>query len=84
MKYQGIMRFSGFQTEMQIGQIGFGTTTFAATYFDGPGGMLDASAVFPSVEGLGRTLAKGELVFVDISYGCGGYHTDKTQIYSFD
>lgn len=83
MNYQGIVRFSGFQTEMQIGQIGFGTTTLAATCFDGPGGMLGASAVIPSVGGRDRTLAKGDLVFVDIGYGCGGYHTDKTQVYSF-
>ncbi|MDE2518813.1 MAG: Xaa-Pro peptidase family protein [Methanocorpusculum sp.] len=83
MSYQGVVRFSGFGTEMQIGQIGFGTTTLAATCFDGPGGMLGASPVIPSVGSRDRILTKGDLVFVDIGYGYCGYHTDKTQVYSF-
>ena len=83
LHYQGVVRFSGFGTEMQIGQMGFGTTTLVATCFDGPGGMQGASAVVPSVGGRDRLLAKGDLVFVDIGYGYNGYHTDKTQVYSF-
>lgn len=78
MDHQGLMRFVGFGTEMQIGQVGFGTTTLVPTCFDGPGGMMGASAGLPSVGGRDRTLAKGDMVFVDI-----GYHTDKTQVYSF-
>lgn len=83
MNYQGVVRFSGFGTEMQIGQMGFGTTTLTATCFDGPGGMRGASSVIPSVGSRDRVLTKGDLVFVDIGYGYCGYHTDKTQVYSF-
>lgn len=49
MNHQGIVRLSGFGTEMQIGQIGFGTTTLAPTSFDGPSGMRGVSAIVPSV-----------------------------------
>ena len=45
--------------------------------------MLGASAIVPSVGSRDRLLAKGDLVFVDIGYGYNGYHTDKTQVYSF-
>lgn len=83
MDHQGLVRFAGFGTEMQIGQVGFGTTTLVPTCFDGPGGMMGASAGLPSVGGRDRTLAKGDMVFVDIGYGYCGYHTDKTQVYSF-
>ncbi|MDR0980646.1 MAG: Xaa-Pro peptidase family protein [Methanocalculaceae archaeon] len=83
MNHQGVVRFAGFETEMQIGQAGFGTTTLVPTCFDGPGGMMGASAAIPSVGGRDRILAKGDMVFVDIGYGYCGYHTDKTQVYSF-
>ncbi|MDV0442226.1 Xaa-Pro peptidase family protein [Methanorbis furvi] len=83
MNYQGIVRFSGFGTEMQIGQIAFGTQTLEPTNFDGPGGMGGMSAAIPSVGSRKRVLGRGDMVFVDIGYGIGGYHTDKTQVYSF-
>lgn len=82
--HHGLVRFSGFGSEMQLGQIGFGTNTLAPTNFDGPGGMLGMSAAVPSVGGRDRRLRKGDMVFVDIGFGCMGYHTDKTQIYSFN
>ena len=81
--YQGISRFSMFQTEMVVGQIGFGESSLYPTSFDGPGGAL---GMYPSVPLLGsrdRKLKKGDLVFVDIAYGINGYHSDKTQIYMF-
>lgn len=81
--HQGITRFMGFGIEMQIGQGGFGTNSLAATNFDGPGGMLGMAACVPSCGNSDRKLAKGDLVFVDIGFGRMGYHTDKTQIYSF-
>ncbi len=81
--HHGLVRFSGFGSEMQLGQIGFGTSTLTPTNFDGPGGMLGMSASVPSVGGRDRCLRNGDLVFVDIGFGCMGYHTDKTQLYSF-
>lgn len=82
--HQGITRFMGFGIEMQIGQGGFGTNSLAPTNFDGPGGMLGMAACVPSCGNSDRKLAKGDLVFVDIGFGRMGYHTDKTQIYSFE
>jgi Xaa-Pro aminopeptidase len=81
--HQGISRFSMYQVEMVVGQLGFGTTAMYPTYFDGPGGM---QGLCPAVPLLGRRdvfLKKGDIVFVDIGFGYLGYHTDKTQVYSF-
>lgn len=82
--HQGVTRFNGFGIEMQIGQGGFGTSSLYPTNFDGPGGMLGMSAITPSIGSEGRKLSKGDLIFVDIGFGRMGYHTDKTQIYSFN
>ena len=81
--HQGLIRFSSFQTEIPIGQMGFGESTLAPTNFDGPGGMLGMSPATPSVGSHDRLLKKGDLVFVDMAFGYMGYHTDKTQVYSF-
>ncbi len=83
LDYQGISRFSMFQAEMIVGQIGFGESSLYPTSFDGPGGsygMYPASPVAGSRE---RKLKYGDLVFVDIAFAINGYHTDKTQVYQF-
>jgi len=81
--HHGVSRFSMFQTEMIIGQIGFGTNSIYPTCFDGPGGMLGLSPAVPLVGSRARYLQKGDIVFVDAGYGVLGYHSDKTQVYSF-
>ncbi len=81
--HQGLTRFAGFQTEVCVGQYGFGTSTLAATNFDGPGGMTGMSPLLPSIGSRERRLQKGDLIFIDIAYGYMGYQTDKTQVYSF-
>lgn len=81
--YQGLSRFSMFQTEMVVGQIGFGDSSLVATNFDGPGG---GHGMYPAVPVLGsreKRLKKGDLVFADIAFGINGYHTDKTQVFMF-
>ena len=83
MDYHGISRFAMFQTEMVIGQIGFGDGSLTGSNFDGPGGALGLSAATPFGGSRTRRLQKGDLVFVDIGYGVNGYHSDKTQVYSF-
>jgi Xaa-Pro aminopeptidase len=80
--HQGIARFHQGQTEMPIGQIGFGIDSLYPSRFDGPGGMRGGGAAAPF--GAGKTvLKKGDAVFVDIGFGVDGYHTDKTQVYFF-
>ena len=79
--HQGLARFHQGQTEMPIGQIGFGVNSLYPSRFDGPGGMRGSAA---APLGAGKTtLKKGDAVFVDIGFGMGGYHTDKTQVYFF-
>lgn len=83
MGFQGISRFAMFQTEMLIGQLGFGDSSICATNFDGPGGALGMSPAVPVGGSRERKLKKGDLVFADISFGVNGYHSDKTQVYMF-
>ena len=81
--YQGLARFAMFQTEMVLGQFGFGATSAYPTPFDGPGGMKGLSPAVPLVGNSNTVLKKGDLVFVDIAFGVEGYHSDCTQIYMF-
>ncbi|MDR1690039.1 MAG: Xaa-Pro peptidase family protein [Clostridiales bacterium] len=81
--YHGLSRFGSFQTEMIVGQIGFGENSVYPTNFDGPGGMRGMSPAVPIVGDKNRRLKKGDLVFVDIGYGVDGYHSDRTQVYMY-
>ena len=81
--YHGVTRFGMFNTEMVLGQIGFGESSIYPSYFDGPGGHIGLSPAVPTLGNRERRLNKGDLVFVDIGCGVDGYHTDKTMIYMF-
>ena len=81
--YHGVSRFSMFQTEMVVGQVAFGENSLCPTSFDGPGGAAGLSPAVPLIGSRERKLKKGDLVFVDIGFGTEGYHSDKTQVYSF-
>ncbi len=81
--YHGYTRFSRFQSEMMIGQFGFGTNSLVPTNFDGPGGSRGYGAAVPAAGDPNKILRKGDLVFVDVGFGINGYNSDKTQVYSF-
>lgn len=81
--HQGLARFSMFQTELAIGQIGFGLHSLMPTSFDGPGGASGVSPAAPFLGSRERKLKKGDLVFVDCGFAVNGYNSDKTQIYMF-
>ena len=81
--YQGVTRFSMFQIEAIIGQVGFGDNSAYPTSFNGPDGMRGMGAYSPAIGSNTRKLQAGDLVMIDIGYGYHGYHTDKTMIYSF-
>jgi len=81
--HQGVVRFSMFDTEMGIGQIGFGENSLYPTNFNGPGGNRGLSPAVPFLGSAERRLKKGDLVFVDIGCAVEGYHTDKTMTYAF-
>lgn len=81
--YHGLSRFNMFQMEMVIGQAGFGDNSTYPTNFDGPGGMKGMCPAVPIIGDRNRYLKKGDIVFVDVGYGVYGYHSDKSQVYSF-
>lgn len=81
--HHGISRFGMFNTEMLLGQIGFGENSLYPTSFDGPGGSVGLCPAVPLLGDRKRKLKKGDLVFVDVGCGVGGYHTDKTMTYMF-
>jgi Xaa-Pro dipeptidase len=81
--HHGLTRFSMFQMEMVAGQIGFGENSLYPTNFDGPGGMRGLHPAVPILGSRDRLLKRGDIVFADIGHGYLGYHSDKTQVYSF-
>jgi Xaa-Pro aminopeptidase len=83
MGYHGTMRFHQSQVELTAGQIGFGANSLIPSSFDGPGGGLGTSPANLLAKRGGRKLPAGDLVFVDVAFGLGGYFTDKTRVCLF-
>jgi Xaa-Pro aminopeptidase len=81
--HHGVTRFGMFDTEMLLGQIGFGESSIYPTYFNGPGGNYGMSPAVPLIGSRDRKLRRGDLVFVDIGCGVEGYNTDKTMTYMY-
>jgi Xaa-Pro dipeptidase len=81
--HHGMTRFSMFQMEIVVGQIGFGENSLYPTNFDGPGGMRGLHPAAPILGSRDRLLKRGDVVFADVGYGFLGYHSDKTQVYCF-
>ena len=82
-EFHGTTRFQMFQTDLGLGQIGFGTSTLYPTYFDGPGGHVGLSAVAPMMGDRTRVLKRRDAIFIDIGFGIKGYNSDKSQAYIF-
>ncbi|KQC04083.1 MAG: peptidase M24 [Methanoculleus sp. SDB] len=81
--HHGIVRFGMFETEIVVGQLGFGESSIYPTYFNGPGGCYGMSPAVPVLGSRDRKLKKGDLVFIDTACGVDGYQTDKTMTYMF-
>ncbi|NYT05372.1 MAG: aminopeptidase P family protein [Methanomicrobiales archaeon] len=81
--HHGTVRFGMFDTEIILGQIGFGESSIYPTAFDGPGGSYGLCPAVPLLGSRERTLQDGDLVFIDTGCGVQGYHTDKTMTYAF-
>jgi Xaa-Pro dipeptidase len=81
--HQGVARFNMFDTELVVGQIGFGESSLYPTNFNGPGGNYGMGPAMPGLGNRERRLRKGELVFVDMGIGVNGYHSDKTMVYQY-
>ncbi len=81
--HMGTARFAMHDTDLAVGQLGFGINSLTPTNFDGPGGSQGLSAAMPSLGNRNRKLTKGDLVFIDAAIGVNGYHSDKTMTYMF-
>ncbi len=81
--FHGTTRFQMFQTDLGLGQVGFGTSTLYPTYFDGPGGHIGLSPIAPMMGSRERKLKRGDTIFIDIGFGIKGYNSDKSQAYIF-
>ena len=81
--HHGFARFGMFDTQIGIGQLGFGESSLYPTFFDGPGGNFGMSPAMPFWGSRERRLKKEDLAFVDVAFGMEGYHTDKTMTYVF-
>jgi len=81
--HHGVSRFGMFDTEMVLGQLGFGESSIYPSYFNGPGGNSGISPAVPLIGSRNRKLKKGDLVFVDVGCGVEGYNTDKTMTYMY-
>jgi len=81
--HDGVTRFGMFDTEIVLGQLGFGESSIYPTYFNGPGGNYGMSPSVPLLGSRGRKLRKDDLVFIDVGCGVEGYNTDKTMTYIF-
>jgi len=81
--HHGVTRFNMFDTELGLGQLGFGVASLYPTSFDGPGGNYGSPAT-PFMGSRDNRLRKGDLIFLDVACGYNGYHTDKTMTYMFD
>lgn len=81
--HHGVSRIAMFNTELYMGQVCFGDNGVFYNTFDGPGGIMGLSPAVPLFGNDDRKLKKGEIFYIDIGCGMEGYHTDKTQVYSF-
>jgi Xaa-Pro dipeptidase len=81
--HHGVVRFGMFDTEIEVGQLGFGESSIYPTRFNGPGGAYGMCPAVPLLGSLNRTLNAGDLVYIDNACGVEGYQTDKTMNYMF-
>lgn len=82
--HDGVTRFGMFDTEIVLGQIGFGESSIYPNYFNGPGGNYGMSPAVPLIGSRDRKLKNGDLVFIDIGCSVQGYNTDKTETFVFN
>ncbi len=61
--HHGVTRFGMFDTEIILGQIGFGESSIYPSYFNGPGGNYGMSPSVPLIGSRDRKLKKGRSCF---------------------
>lgn len=81
--HDGIIRFGGFNIEIEAGLFAFGDSSIHPSSFNGPAGCRGISAAAPVLGSRTRKLRDGDLVFIDNACCVGGYHSDKTMNYVF-
>lgn len=81
--HDGIVRFGGFNIEIEVGLIDFGDHSICPNSFNGPAGCRGIGAAAPVLGSRTRKLRDGDLVYIDNACSVGGYHSDKTIQYVF-
>ena len=81
--YHGVNRFSMRNTEVLLGQVAFGDSTFYPSVFNGASGIAGLCPAIPALGSRDRLLSAGDLIFLDIGFGIDGYNIDKTLVFSF-
>jgi Xaa-Pro aminopeptidase len=78
-----VTRMRNFNAEMFLGTISFSENACYFCTHDGPAGLIGFSKSSPFLGSKERTLRKGDIIVIDMVCNIGGYHTDKTVIYSW-
>lgn len=78
-----VTRMNNFNAEMFLGTISFSENACFFCTHDGPAGLKGLSPSSPFLGSKDRTLKKGDVIVIDLVCNTGGYHTDKTIIYSW-
>ena len=77
-----VTRMHNFNAEMFLGTISFSENACFFCTHDGPAGLTGLSPSSPFLGSKDRALRKGDVIVIDLVCNTGGYHTDKTIIYS--
>jgi Xaa-Pro aminopeptidase len=80
--HEFITRMNNFNAEMFLGTISFSENACYFSTHDGPAGLMGLSKSSPFLGSKERKLRKGDIIVIDMVCNNGGYHTDKTIIYS--
>lgn len=81
--HDGIVRFGGFNIEVEVGLFDFGDHSIYHNSFNGPAGCRGVGPSAPVLGSRSRRLRGGDLVYIDNACNFGGYHSDKTLEYMF-
>jgi Xaa-Pro dipeptidase len=79
--HQGLIRLRRWNLELYYGPVASGPTAAYPSYFDGPVGTVGLSPAVPQGASL-RKIAPGEPLLIDLVFGYGGYHVDKSRTFA--
>jgi Xaa-Pro aminopeptidase len=81
--FHGVSRFSMRNVDSLFGHVSFGESPLYPSSFNGASGINGLCPAAPVLGNRDRFLHSGDLIYIDIGTGIGGYHIDKTLILSY-